>query len=292
MFFYTVQQQTCAIVQRFGKHQSINGAGLHFLIPVMDSVVARLDLRIQELVVRVETKTKDNVFVHMKVAVQFMVQNPHDAYYKLANPAGQIESYVFDTVRAKVPLLTLDRCFEAKDEIADAVRTQLADIMDDFGYQIVKALVTDIDPDREVKESMNRINAAERLKHAAELEADADKIRQVKAAEGDAEAKHLQGKGIAMQRKAIADGLAESAELVQGNLDNMSNEAVMALLLLTQYFDTLQSMAEASDTRTIFLPHSPSGMNEIYKQVQNAVMVGEGLEASGASATAPPHGEG
>jgi regulator of protease activity HflC (stomatin/prohibitin superfamily) len=292
MFFYTVKQQTCAIVQRFGKHQSINGAGLHFLVPVMDSIVARLDLRIQELLVCVETKTKDNVFVQMKVAVQFMVQNPHDAYYKLANPASQIESYVFDTVRAKVPLLTLDRCFEAKDEIADAVRDQLADIMDDFGYTIVKALVTDIDPDREVKESMNRINAAERLKHAAELEADADKIRHVKAAEADAEAKHLQGQGIAMQRKAIADGLAESAELVQGNMDNMSNEAVMALLLLTQYFDTLQSMAEASDTRTIFLPHSPSGMNEIYTQVQNAVMVGEGLQATGAKASAPPNSDG
>ena len=194
---------------------------------------------------------------------------------------------MFDTVRAKVPLLTLDRCFEAKDEIADTVRNQLADIMDDFGYTIVKALVTDIDPDREVKESMNRINAAERLKHAAELEADADKIRHVKAAEADAEAKHLQGQGIAMQRKAIADGLAESAELVQGNMDNMSNEAVMALLLLTQYFDTLQSMAEASETRTIFLPHSPSGMNEIYTQVQNAVMVGEGLQAAGVKANAP-----
>lgn len=287
MFLYTVKQQTVAIVQRFGKHQTISGPGLHFLLPVADSLVARIDLRIQELVVRVETKTRDNVFVHMKIAVQFAVQNPYDAYYKLANPVAQIESYVFDVVRAKVPLLTLDRAFEAKDEIADAVRSQLADIMDDFGYKIVKALVTDIDPDVQVKESMNRINAAERLRSAAEMEADAEKIRLVKAAEADAESKHLQGIGIAKQRMAIADGLAESAELVQGNMDNMSTDTVMALLLMTQYFDTLQSMAEKSDTRTIFLPHSPSGMADIYQQVQQAVMVGEGLAATGSS-VAPP----
>ena len=153
---------------------------------------------------------------------------------------------------------------EAKDDIADVVRSQLSDVMEEFGYTIVKALVTDIEPAAEVKESMNRINAAERLKVAAELEAEADKIRMVKAAEAEAESKHLQGLGIARQRKAIADGLAESAGLVQNNMESMSAETVMALLLLTQYFDTLQSMAEKSGSRTIFLPHSPGGMADIY----------------------------
>jgi regulator of protease activity HflC (stomatin/prohibitin superfamily) len=282
MPIYTVRQQTVAIVQRFGKHQSVGEAGLNFMIPFVDSVVARLDLRIQELTVRCETKTKDNVFVQMTVAVQYQVQNPYDAFYKLANPRAQIESYVYDVVRAKVPGLTLDSAFEAKDVIAQAVKVQLADIMDDFGYLIVQALVIDIDPDSAVKESMNRINAAERLKMAAEMEAEADKIRQVKAAEADAEAKHLQGIGIAKQRMAIADGLSESAELVSGNMTSMSTETVMALLLMTQYFDTLQTMADHSGTRTIFMPHSPAGMDDIYQQVKNAVMVGEGLQAGGA----------
>ena len=166
---YTVPQQTVAIVQRFGKHLKISGAGLHFLMPLADTLIARLDLRIQELHVRAETKTKDNVFVQMSIAVQYQVQNPYDAFYKLSNPAGQIESYVYDVVRAKVPLLTLDQAFEAKDDIAVAVKEQLAEIMDDFGYLIIKALVVDIDPDAAVKASMNRINAAERLKEAAEV---------------------------------------------------------------------------------------------------------------------------
>ena len=288
MAIFTVQQQSVAIVQRFGKHQTIAHAGLNFMMPFIDSVVARLDLRIQELVVRCETKTKDNVFVQMTVAVQFQIQNPYDAFYKLANPRGQIESYVYDVVRARVPSLTLDQTFEAKDDVAQAVKEQLADIMDDFGYLIVKALVTDIDPDQAVKDSMNRINAAERLKVAAEMEAEAEKIRHVKAAEAEAESKHLQGIGIAKQRKAIADGLSESAELVRENLSTMSAETIMSLLLMTQYFDTLQTMSTNAGTRTIFMPHSPSGMGEIYKQVQSAVTVGSTFEATGVTPVRVP----
>jgi regulator of protease activity HflC (stomatin/prohibitin superfamily) len=284
MPIFTVQQQTVAIVQRFGKHHAVASAGLNFKMPFVDAVEAILDLRIQELTVRCETKTKDNVFVHMTIAVQYQVQNPYDAYYKLANPKGQIESYVFDVVRARLPQLTLDQAFEAKDDVAHAVKNQLADIMDDFGYLIVKALVVDIDPDSAVKESMNRINAAERLKEAAGLEAEADKIRQVKAAEADAEAKHLQGLGIAKQREAIAAGLSESAELVRENMQSISPETVMSLLLMTQYFDTLQAMSENAGTRAIFMPHSPGGMQDIYNQVQGAVMVGEGIQAAGDTA--------
>jgi regulator of protease activity HflC (stomatin/prohibitin superfamily) len=272
--FFTVKQQTVAVVQRFGKHLKLSSAGLNFKLPMIDSVVDRIDLRIQELQVHVETKTKDNVFVQMTIAVQYQVQNPYDAYYKLTNSSAQIESYVFDVVRARVPGLKLDQVFEAKDDVADAVKEQLSDIMDDFGYYIIKALVTDIDPDRQVKESMNRINAAERLKVAAEMEAEADKIRKVKGAEADAESKHLQGIGIANQRKAIADGLAESAHLVQDSVSNVSSESVMSLLLMTQYFDTLQSMSENTGTRTIFMSHSPGGMQQLQEQIQQAIMVG------------------
>lgn len=286
--FFTVQQQSVAIVQRFGRHSFIAKAGLNFKMPLTDSVVGRLDLRIQELVVRCETKTRDNVFVQMAIAVQYQVQNPYDAFYKLSNPRGQIESYVYDVVRARVPSLTLDQAFEAKDDVAQAVKIQLADIMDDFGYLIIKALVIDIDPDSTVKESMNRINAAERLKVAAEMEAEAEKIRHVKAAEAEAESKHLQGIGIAKQRMAIADGLSESAELVRGNMGAMSAETIMSLLLMTQYFDTLQTMADRSGTRTIFMPHSPSGMGDIYSQVKSSVMMGEGLPATGVSARRDP----
>lgn len=275
MSVFTVSQQTVAVVQRFGKHAGMANAGLNFKIPFIDNIVDRVDLRIQEMVVNVETKTQDNVFVRMSVAVQYEVRNPYDAYYKLTSPRGQIESYVFDAVRAKVPLMKLDKVFEAKDDIADTVKEQLTETMDDFGYNIIKALVTDIDPDQQVKDSMNRINAAERLKVAAEMEADADKIRKVKAAEAEAESKHLQGLGIARQRKAIADGLSESAELVREHMDDVNAEGIMALLLMTQYFDTLQSMAETSNTRTIFLPHSPAGMSDIQEQLRQAVMIGK-----------------
>jgi regulator of protease activity HflC (stomatin/prohibitin superfamily) len=248
--------------------------GLNFKIPFTDRVVHRINMRIQEIQVQVETKTEDNVFVRLAVAVQYQVHDPYNAFYKLSNPRGQITSYVFDAVRAKVPLMKLDLVFEAKDEIADTVREQLAGTMDDFGYTIIKALVVDIDPDQEVKDSMNRINAAERLKVAAKMEAEADKIRKVTAAEAEAESKHLQGIGVARQRKAIADGLSESAGLVKEHMDGVTSESVMALLLMTQYFDTLQAMSEQSGTRTIFLPHSPGGMSSLQEQIQQAMMIG------------------
>jgi len=271
---FTVEQERVAIVQRFGKHQQVATAGLNVKIPMIDKVVTTVDLRVQEMIVHVETKTLDNVFVRLAVAVQYQVRDPYNAFYKLSRPQQQIESFVFDVVRARVPSLELDHLFAAKDDVADAVRDQLAGIMAHFGYNIVRTLVTDIDPDAEVKASMNRINAAERLKLAAEREAEAAKIHRVKAAEAEAESKHLQGLGIARQRKAIADGLSESAELVQDHLEGVSAETVMSLLLLTQYFDTLQNMAEQSGTRTIFLPHTPAGMSQIYEQVQQAIMVG------------------
>ena len=271
---YTVKQQTAAIIERFGKFNKVANAGLNFKIPVVDRVAGRLSLRVQQLDVQVETKTKDNVFVLVVVSVQYHVlQNKVlDAFYRLQNPQAQITSFVFDTVRARVPTIILDDLFEMKDDIASAVKSELDQVMDDFGYGILKTLVTDIDPDAKVKESMNEINAAQRLRVAAVEQAEADKIRVVKAAEGDAESKALQGRGIADQRKAIIDGLGESVENFSTAVNGASPQDVMNLVLMTQYFDTLKEVGNASKTNTILVPHSPGGMQDLSDQIRNAMI--------------------
>ena len=275
MSFYTVEQQTAAIVQRFGKFVRIGTPGLNFKIPLLEWVADTVNLRIQELDVRVETKTMDNVFIQTVVSVQYHVlnENVFDAYYKLQDPQAQIRSYVFDVVRARVPAIKLDDVFLKKDEIADAVKRELQDTMDDFGYGIVKALVTDIDPDAKVKESMNAINAAERDRVAAEEQGEAEKILKVKRAEAEAESKRLQGEGIANQRKAIADGLRESVETIKSGLGSgVDAKEVLTILLATQYFDTLDSMGKNSNVNTIMLPHSPSGLNAIMDQLRETMV--------------------
>ncbi|MGB4759041.1 MAG: SPFH domain-containing protein [Candidatus Saccharimonadales bacterium] len=271
---FTVTQQTSAIVERFGKFKRIASAGLNFKIPIIDRIAGRLSLRIQQLDVRVETKTKDNVFVFVVVSVQYYVLPAKvvDAFYRLQNPQAQITSFVFDTVRARVPSMILDDLFEKKDEIAVAVKTELDAVMDDFGYGIVKALVTDIDPDAKVKASMNEINAAQRLREAAIQQAEADKIRVVKAAEGEAESKALQGQGIANQRKAIIEGLQESVENFNKTITGTKAEDVMNLVLMTQYFDTIKDIGLNGNSNTIMIPHSPGGMGDISEQMRNAVI--------------------
>lgn len=232
---FTVQQQTVAIVQRFGKHLRIAQPGLHVKIPIADVVAGRLNLRVRQLNVKVETKTEDNVFVHVVVSVQYYVllQKTYDAFYRLADPEGQITSFVFDVVRARVPNMKLDDVFEKKNEVADAVKNELAEVMDDFGYGIVKALVTDINPDDKVKDAMNEINAAQRLRVAATEKGEAERILKVKAAEAEAQSKALQGKGIADQRKAIVDGLRESVEEFQQTVPGTLPQDVMNLVLMT-----------------------------------------------------------
>lgn len=271
---YIVRQQTAAIVERLGKFKRIGTAGLNFKIPLIDRIAGRLSLRIQQLDVRIETKTKDNVFIVCVVSVQYHVLPGKvvDAFYKLQNPQEQITAFVFDTVRARVPSIILDDVFEKKDDIALAVKAELDAMMDDFGYGIIKALVTDIDPDAKVKSSMNEINAAQRLREAAIQQAEADKIRVVKAAEGEAESKALQGKGIADQRKAIIDGLKESVENFQSSVGGTSAQDVMNLVLMTQYFDTLKEIGLSSRSNTILIPHSPGGMNDISEQMRNAII--------------------
>lgn len=289
---FIVRQQTSAIVERFGRFTRIAPAGLNVKIPFIDRISGRLSLRIQQLDVKIETKTKDNVFVNVIVSVQYYVlpSKVVDAFYKLQDPQGQITSFVFDTVRARVPSMLLDDLFEKKDEIAMAVKSELDAVMDDFGYGIVKALVTDIDPDANVKKSMNEINAAQRLREAAVQQAEADKIRVVKAAEGEAESKALQGQGIANQRKAIIDGLKESVENFNKSIGGTSAEDVMNLVLMTQYFDTLKEIGLSGKSNTIMIPHSPGGMGDISEQMRNAVITAnEVAKHHNASSTTSSH---
>ncbi len=274
--FFIVRQQTTAVVERFGKFKRIASSGLNLKIPLIDRIAGRVSLRIQQLDVRVETKTKDNVFVFVVVSVQYYVLpvKVTDAFYKLQNAQQQITSFVFDTVRARVPSIILDDLFEKKDEIAMAVKTELDQVMDDFGYGIIKALVTDIDPDANVKTSMNEINAAQRLREAAVQQAEADKIRVVKAAEAEAESKALQGQGIANQRKAIVEGLKESVESFNSSIQGTSAEDVMNLVLMTQYFDTIKDIGLSGKSNTILIPHSPGGMQDISNELRNAIITG------------------
>ncbi len=292
---FIVRHQTSAVVERFGRFSRVSNSGLHWKIPLIERIAGRLSLRIQQLDVKVETKTKDNVFVNVIVSVQYMVipQKVFDAFYKLQQPEAQITSYVYDVVRARVPGIELDSVFETKDNIAQAVRVELAQIMDDFGYGIIKALVTDIDPDANVKASMNQINAAQRLRLAAVEEAEADKIRVVKAAEGEAESKALQGKGIADQRLAIVEGLRESVTDFQDNVPGTTAQDVMNLVLMTQYFDTLKDIGLSSRTNTILIPHSPGGMTQVADQLREAMITAEAVgkppPSDSSSATKPPH---
>ena len=261
--FFIVKQQSAAVVERFGKFLSIRHSGLQIKIPVIDRVAGRLSLRIQQLDVVVETKTKDDVFVKIKVSVQYKVikDKVYDAFYKLDFPQDQITSYVFDVVRAEVPKMILDDVFEKKDDIAVAVKAELNDAMQNYGFDIIKTLVTDIDPDAQVKESMNRINASEREKVAAQFEGDAQRILIVERAKAEAESKRLQGQGIADQRREIARGLEDSVKVLNG-VDINSQEA-SALIVVTQHYDTLQSVGSESNSNLILMPNSPQSGSDM-----------------------------
>ena len=261
--FFILKQQSAAVVERFGKFVSVRQSGLQLKIPIIDNVAGRLSLRIQQLDVVVETKTKDDVFVKLKVSVQFKVikEKVYDAFYKLDNPADQIKSFIFDVVRAEVPKLILDDVFLKKDDIAIAVKSELQDAMTEYGFQIIKTLVTDIDPDAQVKESMNRINASEREKVAAQFEGEAQKILIVEKAKAEAESKRLQGQGIADQRREIARGLEDSVKVLNG-VDINSQEA-SALIVVTQHYDTLQSVGAEANSNLILMPNSPQAGSEM-----------------------------
>ena len=285
--FFTVEQRTIAIVQRLGKFVREAGPGLNIKVPFFDKVAGRINLRVQQLDVKIETKTEDNVFVQMVVAVQFYVlpEKVYDAFYKLDDARRQITSYVFDVVRAQVPKIKLDDVFEKKDEIADIVKAELSQVMEGFGYGILKALVTDIDPDPKVKLSMNEINAAQRMRVAATEKGEADRILKVKAAEGDAQSKALQGRGIADQRQAIVAGLRDSVDEFQRSVPGTTAKDVMNLVLMTQYFDTLKEIGASSRSNTILIPHSPGSLASLSEQIRNAMI--EANQTADASRTVP-----
>ncbi|POS03008.1 regulator of protease activity HflC (stomatin/prohibitin superfamily) [Flavobacterium croceum DSM 17960] len=261
--FFTVKQQTAIVIERFGKFESIRNSGLQLKIPIIDRVAGRVNLRIQQLDVIIETQTKDNVFVKMKVSVQFKViqEKVYEAFYKLEYPHDQITAYVFDVVRAEVPKLILDDVFVRKDDIAVAVKRELNEAMIAYGYDIINTLVTDIDPDAQVKNAMNRINAAEREKTAAMYESEAQRIRIVAKAKAEAESKKLQGQGIADQRREIARGLVESVEVL--NNVGINSQEASALIVVTQHYDTLQAVGADTNSNLILLPNSPQAATDM-----------------------------
>lgn len=269
---FIVKQQTAFIIERFGKFQSIRSAGLHFKIPLIDRIAARLSLRIQQLDVVVETKTNDDVFVQLKISVQYQIlkDKVYDAYYRLQNPHEQLTAYIFDLVRAEIPKMILDDVFEKKDDIAYAVKRDLKEAMLDYGYDIIKALVTDIDPDASVKQAMNRINAAEREKVAAQHEGDAQRILIVERAKAEAESKRLQGKGIADQRREIAKGLEESVDTL--NKAGINPQEASALIVITQHYDTLQAIGSESASNLILLPNNPNAASNMLNDMTASLL--------------------
>ncbi len=265
---YTVRTYTAGIVERFGKYNRIARPGLQFLVPWCETV-RFIDLQVRQASVNVETKTKDNVFVTIPVSVQFQVveEKVFDAYYKLSNPQAQIESYVFNSILGHVPTLTLDEAFEQMQQISIAVKKDLDEVMDTFGYNILRALVTDIVPDAKVKAAMNDINAAQREQIAAQARGEADKILKVKQAEAEAESKALQGDGVARQRQAIIKGLQSSVESFKVAVEGSTAQDVMAMVLMTQYFDTLREVGVSGKSATILLPSSPGTVNDLMTQI-------------------------
>src|SRR3984885_6817632 len=283
---FTVRTYSAGVVERFGKFDRIPGAGLHFLIPFAESVYF-VDLQVKQAQFSVETKTKDNVFVQIPVSVQYQVLDDKifDAFYKLSSPQKQIESFVFNSILGHVPKLSLDETFEQQSGISIAVKTELDSTMSSFGYNILNALVTDIIPDTKVKDAMNDINAAQRAQVAAQARGEADKILKVKQAEAEAQSKALQGQGIPAQRQAIIDGLRSSIEHFRESVPGATAEDVMALVLLTQYFDTLRDIGTKGGTNTIFLPNNPGAANDFMVQILAGL---RGNKASNTPSLSPP----
>ena len=281
--FFTVKQQTRAIIERFGRYVRTARPGLNMKIPFIDRIVQRVSLRVQQLIVEVDTKTKDNVFVKIYIAIQYRVLEGQeaDSYYKLQDHVEQIRSYVLDVVRAKVPRMDLDEVFEKKDDVGIAVKSELDASMKTYGFEIPNALVTDVDPDEKVKQAMNEIQAQQRLQVAANAKGEANKILVVKNAEAEAESKRLQGEGIAKQRRAIVDGLRDSIDAFKEKIEGVSAADVLNLVLMTQYFDTLKDIGVSAGSKVILVPHSPGGLADIGSELRNSILTGTELSKPG-----------
>lgn len=287
--FFTVDTAHAGIVQRLGKFDRIAPPGLNFKLPFIEALVTTMSLQVQQLDVKVETKTKDNVFVQIPISVQYKVipERVYDAFYKLSDPIKQIESFVYNVILGHVPKLTLDETFEQQGQIAIDVKNSLDDSMKEFGYSIVKSLITDIVPDMKVKAAMNDINAAAREREATVSRAETEKMLLVKKAEAEAESKRLQGEGIANQRKAIVEGLRDSVEKFSQSVEGATPKDAMAMVLLTQYFDTLKEVAGTNRSNTIMMPHTPNALTDLFAQFRNVLITGE-VAAKGADGAASP----
>lgn len=275
--FFTVNTAEVAIITRFGKFLRVAEPGLNWKVPYFDSVAGIVSLRVNQITLTLETKTKDNVFVSIPISVQNRVrpEKAYDAFYKLSDPVAQIKSYVEQVILGHVPSMTLDEVFASQSSIAAAVKNELDSDMAAFGYEIVNVLVTDIIPDQKVKSAMNDINAAQREQVAAAARGEAEKIIVVKKAEAEAESKALQGAGIANQRKAIIEGLQTSVEQFQKAVEGASAMEVMQLVLVTQYFDTLKAIGESDKTNTLFLTHSASAVKDVSSQIMESMLAAQ-----------------
>jgi regulator of protease activity HflC (stomatin/prohibitin superfamily) len=288
--FFTIQTAHAGVVQRLGKFARIANPGLNFKIPYLETLVHTLSLQVQQLDVKVETKTKDNVFVQIPISVQYRVapERIYDAFYKLSDPIKQIESFVYNVILGHVPKMTLDQTFEQQAQIAVDVKESLDASMKEFGYSIVKALITDIVPDNKVKSAMNDINAAAREREATVSRAETEKMLLVKKAEAEAESKRLQGEGIANQRKAIVDGLRESITKFSEAVEGASAQDAMALVLMTQYFDMMKEVAGTNRSSTIMMPHTPNALSDLFAQFRNAIIAGDLAVGAHAEGNRPP----
>ncbi len=275
--FFQVRTAEAVVIQRMGKFLRVANAGINFKLPWLDQIAARIDLRVQQLALDVETKTKDNVFVKIPVSVQYHVipEKVYEAFYKLANPKQQISSYVFNVILGHVPKMILDDAFLQQSDIAIAIKEGLDDVMKTYGYAIDQALVTDIEPDEKVKAAMNDINAAQREQVAATARGEAEKILKVKQAEAEAQSKALQGQGIANQRKAIIEGLKDSVEAFSKAVEGSTPHDVMMLVLVTQYLDTMKEIGASDKSNTLFVSHSPAAIGDLFRQMQEAIMIGQ-----------------
>jgi regulator of protease activity HflC (stomatin/prohibitin superfamily) len=275
--FFQVRTAEAVVIQRMGKFLRVANAGINFKLPWLDQIAGRIDLRVQQLALDVETKTKDNVFVKIPVSVQYHVipEKVYEAFYKLANPKQQISSYVFNVILGHVPKMILDDAFLQQSDIAIAIKEGLDDVMKTYGYAIDQALVTDIEPDEKVKAAMNDINAAQREQVAATARGEAEKILKVKQAEAEAQSKALQGQGIANQRKAIIEGLKDSVEAFSKAVEGSTPHDVMMLVLVTQYLDTMKEIGANDKSNTIFVSHSPAAIGDLFRQMQEAIMIGQ-----------------
>jgi regulator of protease activity HflC (stomatin/prohibitin superfamily) len=274
--FFTVETSQVAIVQRLGKFARVAGPGLNWKTPLIEAVVRRMSLKVQQFDVQVETKTQDNVFVQIPVSIQFKVMPDavEAAFYKLTDPVKQIESMVYNVVLGHVPKMKLDDTFLNQADIANDLRDSLDGSMKEYGYSIVKVLISDIVPDQKVKAAMNDINAAQREREATVSRAETNKLLLVKQAEAEAESKRLQGEGIANQRKAIISGLKDSVEDFAKTVPGSTPQDVMQLVLMTQYFDTLKDIAANDHTNAILIPHTPNTLTDLFSQIRNAVITG------------------